>query len=56
MDFDRAYVEEHEYGRYERLDPALLPNLYIAYDPNRAEVSGTRSQLAGDSQTKARPL
>ena len=40
MDFDRAYLEEHEYGRYERLDPALLPNLYISYDPNRAEESG----------------
>ena len=40
MDFDRAYLEEHEYGRYERLDPAILPNLYIAYDPNRAEESG----------------
>jgi glucuronokinase len=40
MDFDRTYLEEHEYGRYERLDPALLPNLYIAYDPNRAEESG----------------
>ena len=40
MDFDRAYVEAHEYGRYERLDPSLLPNLYIAYDPNRAEESG----------------
>ena len=40
MDFNRAYVEEHEYGKYERLDPALLPNLYIAYDPNRAEESG----------------
>ena len=40
MDFDRSYLESHEYGRYERLDPALLPNLYIAYDPNRAEESG----------------
>ena len=40
MDFDRAYLEEHEYGRYERLDPGLLPNLYIAYDPKRAEESG----------------
>ena len=40
MDFNRDYVEAHEYGRYERLDPALLPNLYIAYDPNRAEESG----------------
>ena len=40
MDFDRTYLEQHEYGRYERLDPALLPNLYVAYDPNRAEESG----------------
>ena len=40
MDFDRAYVEEHEYGKYEQLDPALLPSLYVAYDPNRAEESG----------------
>jgi len=34
-------VEETGHGRYERLDPALLPNLYVSYDPNRAEVSGT---------------
>ena len=41
MDFDKAQVESAGHGRYERLDPSLLPNLYIAYDPNRAEVSGT---------------
>ena len=40
MDFDRALVEETGHGRYERLDPALLPPLYIAYDPRRAEESG----------------
>ena len=40
MDFDRAYLEEHGYGKYERLSPALLPNMYVAYDPNRAEESG----------------
>lgn len=40
MDFDRAYLERHEYGRYERLDVSLLPKLYVAYDPNRAEESG----------------
>ena len=27
-------------GRYERLDPKLLPNVYVAFDPNRAEESG----------------
>jgi glucuronokinase len=40
MDFDKAYLEEHGYGRYERLSPSLLPNMYISYDPNRAEESG----------------
>ena len=40
MDFDKDYLEEHGYGRYERLSPSLLPNLYVAYDPNRAEESG----------------
>lgn len=41
MDFDRALVEMTGHGRYERLDPALLPGLYISFDPARAEVSGT---------------
>ena len=41
MDFDRQLVESTGHGRYERLDTALLPNLYVAYDPRRAEVSGT---------------
>ena len=41
MDFGKSLVESTGHGRYERLDPALLPNLYIAYDPQRAEVSGT---------------
>ena len=41
MDFDKTLVESSGHGRYERLDPALLPRLYVAYDPQRAEVSGT---------------
>ena len=60
MDFEKSFVESHNYGRYERLDPSpLFPlsssllalssslphlpsslNLYIAFDPNRAEESG----------------
>ncbi len=40
MDFEEKYFTSHQYGRYERLDPALLPPLYVAYDPNRAEFSG----------------
>ena len=40
MDFDRGLVEATGHGRYERLDPKKVPNLYIAYDPRRAEESG----------------
>ncbi len=46
MDFEKAFVESHNYGKYEQLYPSsLIPdpsslNLYIAYDANRAEESG----------------
>ncbi len=46
MDFERELVESTGHGRYERMypsatgfDPAAL-NIYVAYDPNRAEESG----------------
>ena len=40
MDFDRELVTATGHGRYERLDPAVMPRLYVAFDPNRAEESG----------------
>ncbi|MBC7922744.1 MAG: GHMP kinase [Ferruginibacter sp.] len=40
MDFDRSLLESRKYGRYERLDPDLLPNLYIAYNTELGKVSG----------------
>ena len=40
MDFERRYFERNDHGRYEALDPALLPPLYLAYDPARSEFSG----------------
>lgn len=40
MDFDRTYFETHHHGQYERLDPSLLPNLYIAYKTDLSKVSG----------------
>jgi glucuronokinase len=30
MDFSRELMENRGYGEYERLDPALLPNIYVA--------------------------
>ena len=44
MDFEKSLVESTGHGRYVEMDPRLLPNLYIAYDPRRAEVSGVYHQ------------
>jgi glucuronokinase len=40
MDFEKQLVTAKGHGVYKRVDKALLPNLYVAYDPTRAEVSG----------------
>ncbi len=40
MNFDRAIMEAKGYGEYQRLDPKLLPNLYIAYRTDLGKVSG----------------
>jgi len=40
MDFERKHLEKKGFGRYERLDPKLLPNLFIAYKINLGKVSG----------------
>jgi len=43
MDFNREYVMAHNRGIYEPLAPQLIDgapiNLYVAFDPNRAEES-----------------
>ncbi len=39
MDFERGHIEKHGYGIYEELHPKVMPPLYIAFDPQRAEVS-----------------
>ena len=37
MDFNRAFMERQGYGRYEEMDPKLLPFLYLAYRTDLAE-------------------
>jgi glucuronokinase len=37
MDFDKEFMEKHGHGRYEELDPKLLPPLYIAYRDDLSE-------------------
>jgi glucuronokinase len=41
MDFDQSLIEKTGHGKYEPLDPSLLPNLYIAYRLDMSKVSGT---------------
>lgn len=40
MDFDQKLIETQGYGKYERINPELLPKLYIAYNTNLSKVSG----------------
>jgi glucuronokinase len=37
MDFRRPLMESRGYGEYERMDPALLPNIYVAYRTSLGE-------------------
>lgn len=39
MDFDKQLVEGRGYGDYVPLTPPAMPPLYIAYDPERAQIS-----------------
>jgi len=40
MDLDREIVQKQGFGCYERLDPEMLPPLYLAYKPALGKVSG----------------
>ncbi len=40
MDFDKKLFEKQGHGSYERIDPELLPNLYIAYKTKLGKESG----------------
>ena len=37
MDFKREFMESRGYGEYERLDPSLLPNIYLGYRTSLSE-------------------
>ena len=39
MDFDKTLIEKQGYGRYEHLDPSLLPPVYVAYRTDLSEIS-----------------
>ena len=37
MDFAKEHFDRQNYGVYQRLDPALLPNIYVAYRTSLSE-------------------
>jgi glucuronokinase len=39
MDFDKQLIDRQGYGRYEHLDPAKLPPLFIGYRTDLSEIS-----------------
>ncbi|WP_187260825.1 mevalonate kinase family protein [Pontibacter beigongshangensis] len=41
MDFEKEHMQQSGHGIYEEIDPALLPNLFIAYKTELGKVSGT---------------
>jgi glucuronokinase len=49
MDFDPAQLTSEGYGRYESLDPALLPPLYVAY---RADAHGQSGAIHSDLRAR----
>ncbi len=40
MDFDKKYLQKNGFGKYENIDSALLPKLYLAYKVELGKVSG----------------
>ncbi len=40
MDFNKKQMDKHGYGVYTKVDPALLPKLYVAYKTDLGKVSG----------------
>ncbi|MEZ5400796.1 MAG: GHMP kinase [Bryobacteraceae bacterium] len=37
MDFSREHMERNGHGKYERLDPGILPDIYLAYRTSLSE-------------------
>ena len=49
MNFDKPLMEKQGHGDYERLDPKLLPNLYMAYKTDQSKISGV---VLGDIKSR----
>ncbi len=56
MDFEKSFLLKHNYGKYERLDPVLLPNLFIAYKTTLSKESGKVLNNIREQYEKGDPL
>lgn len=56
MDFEKEHLLKTGYGHYEELKPAKLPPLYVAYDPNRAEISDVTHRNLREAYDKGDPV
>ena len=44
MDFSRDLMEDRGYGRYESLDPSILPRMFVAHGATSSKASGVALQ------------
>lgn len=49
MDFDKQYLDSMHHGKYEKIIPKILDNIYLAYKVELGKVSGT---VLNDIRTK----
>jgi len=56
MDFEQEHLRKNGFGKYETIDPALLPKLYLAYKVELGKVSGTVLNTVREKYEKGDPL
>ncbi|MFO7369924.1 MAG: hypothetical protein R6X09_06615 [Bacteroidales bacterium] len=56
MDFEKESLIKKGFGKYEVIDPALLPKLYLAYKVDLGKVSGTVLNTIRERFEKGDPL
>jgi glucuronokinase len=56
MDFDKGHLHKNGFGKYEVINSALLPKLYLAYKVELGKVSGTVLNNIRENYDKGEPL
>jgi glucuronokinase len=56
MDFEKKHLQKNGFGKYESINSALLPKLYLAYKIELGKVSGTVLNNIREKYEKGDPL